>query len=146
MKPQITVSEQLFKKLLRTTPILAGLLMAFISFVWDIYKDCNEGGVTLSSINMALIHSIIMGGVLFAVFYFSNRKNWRKIIEDNNTEKTKFQKICSVIILCSAFTILLGGILYANHLKSALFVVLFGVLASIVVYAIVLISKRKKSN
>ena len=132
MEPQITISEKLFKKLLRTSAILAGVSLALISFIWSIYKDCNEDGVTLFSINMALIDSIILGGILFTVFYLFNRKYWHKVIEDDKTEKTRFQKVCSIIILCSTLVVMLGAVLYANHLKIAIFVLWFGILSCVI--------------
>ena len=139
MKPQI-------KGKLAVSAILAGVLMAFITFVSDIYKDCNENGVTLFSINMALIHSVVMGGAFFAVFFLFNRKNWRKVIENDNTEKTKFQKVCSIILGFFVLITLIGGILYFNNFPFANIAFWVGGAFCFIGLVVLLILKRKKNN
>ena len=141
-KPQITISEKLFKRLSIQHAILAGLLMAFISFVWDIYRDCYKDDLTLCAINSALIKSIVMGGIFFAVF--SNNKHWRKqMIEGDKVEITKFQKICSIISRICGLLVLLGVILYYNHWRFAYIVMWFGGLSCFIIIVITLIFKRK---
>jgi len=144
MKPQITISEKLFKGTLAVTAIFAGVLMAFITFVFDVYKDCNANGVTLFSINMALIHSVVMGGVLFVVFFLYSRKNWRKVIENDNTEKTKFQKICTIILGVFTALALISGLLYFNNFPFA--DIVFWVCSAfclIILVALLIYNKRK---
>ena len=145
MEPQITISEKLIKRILAGTAILSGVLMAFITFVYNIYKDCHENGVTLFSINMALIRSIIMGGVLFTVFFLSNRKNWRKIIEYDNTEKTKPQKVYNVLIRALAllllFVVLILLMLNKFDIAQSILLICGGV--CLILLVILLILKRK---
>ncbi|MDR2684588.1 MAG: hypothetical protein LBB53_04315 [Prevotellaceae bacterium] len=146
MEPQITISEKLFKKLLRTTAFFAGVLAAFVFFVLDIYKDFNENAVTLSSINFALINSIVMGGIFFTTFSLSNRKHWRKVIEEDKTEKTKFQKVFPIIISICAIIGLLGItlLLCLNHWRAANIVLCGGGLFFVTVIIIILVIKKRR--
>ena len=146
MKPQITISEKLFKRLLRTNTISAGVFAAFVFFVLDIYKDCNEYGVTLFSINMALIKSFLMGIVFFAMFSLSNRKNWRKIIEDDKAEieKTKSEKVYLIVLGSFALLALVGRVLYFNNFPFANIVFWVGVAFCFIGLVVLLILKREK--
>jgi len=144
MKPQVTISEKLFKRTLAAPAILAGVLMAFITFVFDIYKDCNENGVTLFSINMALIHSVVMGGGFFTVFFLFSRKNWRKVMENDNTEKTKIQKICTIILGVFTLLTLIGGILYLNKFPFANIVFWVGSAFCLIILVVLLTSNKRK--
>ena len=145
MEPQITISEKLFKRLSRTIAIFAGLLFAFVFFVFDIYKDCNENGVTLFSINLALIMSILLGVTIFVMYSLLNSKYWQKqIIENDNVEKTKSQKVFPIILGSFALLALVGRILYFNHFQFANIVFwVGGVFCFIALLVVALIFKRK---
>jgi len=143
MNPQVTISEKLFKRLLTIQAVFAGLLFAFCFFVFNIYRDCNENGVTLLSINMALIYSAILGITIFAVYFVSNRKHWRKFIEDDEAE-TKKLKVCKIILGSSALLALVGGVLHFNHLQFANIVFWIGGIFCLITFVVLLILKRKK--
>ncbi|MDR2684157.1 MAG: hypothetical protein LBB53_02095 [Prevotellaceae bacterium] len=147
MEPQITISEKLFKRLLIMQVILAGILLAFISFIWDIYKDFNENAVTLFSINMALIKSISVGIAIFAVNLLYYLKRWRKkIIEEDKTEKTKLQKVFPIIIsICAAIGLFcITLLLLFNHWRAANIVLCGGGLFFLAVIIIILVIKKRQ--
>ena len=118
--------------------------MALISFVFVIYKYYNEDVITLFSINMALIHSIVIGIIFFAVFALSNRKHWRKVIEDDNTEKTKLQKVFPIISGSFGLIALVSGVLYFNNLPFANIVFWGSGAFCFIALVVMLILKRKK--
>ena len=147
MEPQITISEKLFKRLSTQQTILTSLLMTFISFVWDIYKDFYKDVVTLSSINSALIKSIILGTTFFVVYSLLCRKYLRKqIIENDNAEKTKSQKVFPIIISSFALLVLFCVILLLcfNHWRFAYIVFWVGGVFCFIALVIMLIFLKKK--
>jgi hypothetical protein len=87
---------------------------------------------------------IFYGGIFFTVFSLSNRKHWRKVIEDDKTQKTKFQKICSIIAVCFAFIALVSRVLYFNHLPVANIVFWSSGFLTKVIVIILVIKKRRK--
>jgi hypothetical protein len=140
---QITISKKLFNRMSNQNLALLAVFIAFITFLWDIYTDCNESGVTLSSINIALAKSVILGVCFYGINFFLFKKYKQKL---EQKEITALQKYCSVIILCGGILIMFGAVLYANHLKIAPFVLWFGTLSIVVSIAVALIFRKKILN
>ncbi|MDR0828505.1 MAG: hypothetical protein LBN95_00120 [Prevotellaceae bacterium] len=123
--------------------ILFGILLAAISFVYDIYKGCYENiSITTADVNQILLKSVILGLVVGVLLFLLTKKS-----KNEQQEKgIPIKKAHRIIMLCGLLMVACGTILYFNHWQFAYIVLWVGALVLVAEFVIMIYYNCKKKK